>query len=123
MSTREWEQRSKNLFPLFVKKIIKDLDSVADFEIRPVNYRFRKGENQMTKSKKIIFMTLYADNETFVYLDVNWKSNGNTMLDKWKGRWMKKNGLWTPEDNFKIDAQYQNGQILPQNLNIISQIK
>ena len=57
---------------------------------------------------------IYADNETFVYLDVNWKSNGNTMLDKWKGRWMKKNELWTPEDNFKIDVQYQNGQILPQ---------
>ena len=47
---------------------------------------------------------IYADNETFVYLNVKWKSNGNTILDKWKGRWMKKNGLWIPEDNFKKDA-------------------
>jgi hypothetical protein len=57
---------------------------------------------------------IYADNETFVYLDVKWKSNGNTILDKWKGRWMKKNGQWIPEDNFKKDANIKTVQVLPQ---------
>ena len=42
----------------FVNRIMKDLEIKADFEIVPVDYRFRKGGNIMMKiiQKKLIFL-------------------------------------------------------------------